>query len=294
MSGPPFRTVAASGLLTLSVAASGLLTLLVAPAVGSDAVEALLRFERGGVEVRSLTADELRSACSETRVEVDDPYHLKRKGFLACPLQQVMVLGFGDELARRPDANFFLRARDGYAKPADAARLLEPGGFLAFADVSNPAGSGWEPIDRRGVDPGPFYVVWSEPGQNDVHTYPWPYQLAVIDLAPFESEYPHTLPAGLPPEAPAWEGFAIFRRECVACHAVNGEGGRVGPDLNVPRSIAEYRPAEQIKAFIRDPQSFRYTSMPAHRHLSDAQLDGLVAYFEAMKVRKRDPGPRAH
>jgi cytochrome c1 len=60
--------------------------------------------------------------------------------------------------------------------------------------------------------------------------------------------------------------------------------------LNVPRCIVEYRPAEQIKAYIRDPQSFRYTSMPAHPHLTDAQLEALLAYFTAMKDRKHDPG----
>jgi mono/diheme cytochrome c family protein len=257
---------------------------------GAAAPSDALRFERGGAIVRSLSRAALRTTCRETEVEVDDPYHLKRKRYLACPLREVMVAGFGDEVLQQTDANFFLRARDGYTKPADGALLLEPGGFLAFADLSNPAGAGWEPIDRRRVDPGPFYVVWTEPGQNDVHTHPWPYQLAAIDLAPFEREFPHTLPEGLPPQAAAWTGFEVFRRECVACHAINGEGGRVGPDLNVPRSIAEYRPADQIKAFIRDPESFRYTSMPSHRHLSEAQLDGLVAYFEAMKARKHDPG----
>ena len=64
----------------------------------------------------------------------------------------------------------------------------------------------------------------------------------------------------------------------------------MGPDLNVPLSIVEYRPALQIKAFIREPQSFRYTSMPPHPHLSEAQLDALLAYFRAMKELKRDPG----
>jgi hypothetical protein len=64
----------------------------------------------------------------------------------------------------------------------------------------------------------------------------------------------------------------------------------VGPELNVPRSIVEYRDAATIKAYVRDPASFRYTSMPAHPHLSDADLDGLVAYFTHMSARKHDPG----
>ena len=58
----------------------------------------------------------------------------------------------------------------------------------------------------------------------------------------------------------------------------------------MPRSIVEYRPADQIKAYIRDPGSFRYTSMPPHPALSDAELDALIAYFTAMKDRKNDPG----
>ena len=30
--------------------------------------------------------------------------------------------------------------------------------------------------------PGPFYVVWTGPGRNDAHRYPWPYQLARIEI----------------------------------------------------------------------------------------------------------------
>ena len=93
-----------------------------------------------------------------------------------------------------------------------------------------------------------------------------------------------------PADSPARQGFSIFQRECVSCHAINGEGGKVGPELNVPRSIVEYRPVEQIRAYVKNPQSFRYTTMPPHPHLTDADLDALVAYFRAMSALKHDPG----
>jgi mono/diheme cytochrome c family protein len=268
--------------------ACALLAALLAAAAQADAPA--LRFERAGRLVRELSLAELRAACAESVVRVEhDPYYQRAKRFDALPLGCVLAAGFGAPPA--PGENVFLRARDGYTKPASGARLSEPGGWLAFADADRrEAGApGFEPIDRRQLDPSPFYLVWSGAGQNDPNRHPWPYQLVSLEMAPFESRFPHTSPRGSPPGTPAWEGYEIFRSECSACHAINGEGGLVGPELNVPRSIVEYRPAEQIKAYVRDPQSFRYTSMPAHRHLSDAQLDALVAYFEAMAKLKHDP-----
>ena len=47
---------------------------------------------------------------------------------------------------------------------------------------------------------------------------------------------------------------------------------------------------EQLKEYIRDPSAFRYGTMPSHRHLTPAQLDGLIAYFETMRTLKHDPG----
>jgi mono/diheme cytochrome c family protein len=276
-----FSTLLAAWLAGLAVVASA--------AAASDVPGATtVRFLRAGREVGRLDLAALRAALPVETVTIDDPYYERRKTFRAFPLRAVLALGFGDDGEPAAGESYFFRARDGYVKPAPPERVREPGGYLAFADAD--AAAGWEPIDRRQVDPGPYYLVWRGADQRDVHRYPWPYQLVAIELAAFASEYPHTAPTGAAPDAPAWAGFAIFRDDCIACHAVNGEGGRIGPDLNVPRSIVEYRPRAQIKAYIRDPASFRYTSMPAHPHLSDTQLDAIVSYFDVMRTLKRDPG----
>jgi mono/diheme cytochrome c family protein len=281
-----------SPMLRAIAGAAALLVATHARAVEAPLATATLRFERDGALVRELSIRELAAQCGARRVEVQDPYYGRAKQFWACPFARVLDLGFAPEAWPRGDANYFLRALDGYTRAAPGAQLAEAGAYLAFADAERGGDARgldprWEPIDRRQLDPGPSYLVWQRP-DADAHRFPWPYQLARIELAPFEARNPHTAPEGLPASHSAWQGFALFRRECVTCHAVNGEGGRVGPELNVPRSIVEYRPAEQLREFIRDPQRFRYTSMPAHTHLSEAELDSLLAYFRAMSERKFD------
>lgn len=266
--------------------------LLLAPAAAADVLE----FLRDGQPVAQATRSELAKACGVRTVPVDDPYYGRPKRFLAVPLPCVLKHGF--EAAPQAASNLLFRSRDGYTRPASGEQLAEPGAYLAIGDAELSRGDplsdafvpGWEPIDRRQLEPSPFYLIWSEAGQNDPHRHPWPYQLAQIDQAPLDALYPHVAPPGATPGSAEARGFAIFRSQCIACHAINGEGGRVGPELNVPRSIVEYRPVDQIKAYVRDPGSFRYTTMPSHESLSDADLDALIAYFRAMSRAKHDPG----
>jgi mono/diheme cytochrome c family protein len=250
-----------------------------------------LSFLRDG-KARSIDRKTLAERCGVTHVSIEDPYYQKRKSFLACPLRNVLREGFGiadSELAR---LDVIFRAADGYSKPSPGALAMEDGGWLAFSDADRGTldAPAWDPIDRRQVDPAPFYVVWANEPQRNTHRYPWPYQLVQIELASLAETYPFTVPANAAPGSPERAGYEIFRGECIACHSMNGEGGKVGPELNVPRSIVEYRPEAQIREYIRNPASFRYTSMPAHEHLGDAELDALVAYFRTMSRSKRDPG----
>ncbi len=261
--------------------------------LGSGAATPALRFARAGETLGSWTLRELRVSCAETTVVIPrDPYYGDARRFRACPLRDVLQRGFGslEELEGR---TLLLRARDGYTRVAQGSQLLEPGGYLAFADADrlDRGEEGFDPIDRRQVDPAPFYLVWTGAGRTDTHRWPWPYQLAAIELASFEEAYPHTVPVGAGPGSAVRRGYALFQRECAQCHAINGEGGKVGPDLNVPRSIVDYRPEAQIRAFIVDPRSFRYTSMPSHRHLGEEDLDALLAYLRHMSRHPYDPGP---
>lgn len=283
--GSAARALVAGGVLGLAAAVG-----IAAAARAAEGTEAspTLRFARGGETTAELDAEALAGACGAEQVSVQDPYYGRQKHYRAVPLRCALERGLGTALSGLEGRTLFFEARDGYQRPAEPAQVAEPGGWLAFADADLPAGR-WEPIDRGQKDPSPFYVVWTGEAQRDPERHPWPYALARVRVASFEDAYPHTVPRGVDEGDPAWRGWTLFRRHCFACHAINGEGGTVGPELNVPQSIVEYRPAEKIRAYVRDPATFRYTSMPAHPGLDDADLDALIAYFEAMSRRKHDP-----
>lgn len=241
-----------------------------------------LTFVRDGKVVKTLSRAELTAAITPETIEGFDPYYGKHKRFRALKLSRVLEKGFGAGALDREE--FVLRARDGYAVPMRGSLVTEDGAYVAIEDLDV---AGWEPIGPQHANPGPFYLVWSKAEQANLDSHPRPWELEKIEIARFDAIYPHTSP-GAPDGSPAAKGYAIFRDGCIKCHAINREGGHVGPDLNVPQNVTEYRPEDQIRAYIKNPATFRYGNMPAHPDLTDADLDALIAYLRAMKDKKHE------
>jgi mono/diheme cytochrome c family protein len=277
-------TVSASASTSASASAS-------ASAVATSPDDlATLVFSVDGKALRSLTKRELVESGVETFTAFD-PYYEKPKTFRAVALRRVLERGFAGHETDLAKEHFVLRALDGYTVPIEGNVLFEEGAYLAVADTEYTA---WEPVGPQKANPGPFYLVWRKPEQNkDLQAHPRPWQLAAIEIASFETTFARTVPTGVAEGSPARHGFELFRGHCIRCHAINQQGGRVGPDLNVPKSIVEYRPEDQIKAYIHDPRAFRYGNMPANPDLTPRDLDALVAYLRAMSERKHDPNAGA-
>jgi len=251
---------------------------LVAVTARLESQSATLTFRRGGTTVATLSRTQLVEKVTPQTVGFFDPRYGKNKRYECLPIADVMTAVFGRDWLSSEFSEVEFTALDKYVSVASARKLNESGGCLAIGDADVPA---WEPVGRKGVNPGPFYLAWSGADQSTENDYPWPYQLVSIALIRFEDRYPEVALTSASTDSPAARGFALFKAHCVRCHAINRQGGKIGPDLNAPRSITSYRTADAIKAYVRKPSDFRYTEMPDFTFLTPGNLDDLYQYFLA-------------
>lgn len=60
--------------------------------------------------------------------------------------------------------------------------------------------------------------------------------------------------------------------------------GQLGPDLNFPRSVTEYRSKSFMRDFISHPQAYRYNSKMVAAVLDDQEFEMLYGYFKGMSA----------
>ncbi len=196
----------------------------------------------------------------------------------------------------KPEDHLQAVALDGFAAELAAAPLLTKDGARAWLAIEDPARP-WPPLSAGKHSAGPFYLVWTDPQAGNISPEQWPFEVASIKLmAPVAQRFPALLPdPALKADDPVNQGFALFQKNCLACHRLNGAGdAQFGPDLNIPYSPTEYFGADFLKRYIRDPQSLRQwpqAKMPGFsaQVLPDGDLEMLVGYLKHMAGRKVKP-----
>ncbi|MFY0544321.1 cytochrome c oxidase subunit II [Brevibacillus sp. H7] len=89
----------------------------------------------------------------------------------------------------------------------------------------------------------------------------------------------------------AAKGQEIFKKSCLGCHAVAGEGGKLGPNLTNfadRQKVAGIRPnnAEELAAWLKDPQKIKPGNNMPNLNLTDDQVNALVEYISTLSVKK--------
>ncbi len=233
------------------------------------------------------TAELLKHPSAQTVRIADDVSYKRAMKYRAVPLAELLP---GITAQNHLQAV----ALDGFAAELAAAPLLQKNGARAWLAVEDPAHP-WPLLGNGQHSAGPFYLVWTDPQAGHISPEQWPFQLSTIkQLQTVAERFPALLPdPTLAADDPVNLGFALFQKNCLACHRLNGAGdAQMGPDLNIPYSPTEYFGGDFLKRYIRDPQSLRHwpqAKMPAFATsvLPDADLELLLGYLKHMAGRKQ-------
>ena len=167
--------------------------------------------------------------------EVSLRYHFSAspiKRYRALEVAPLLKVAYGKFLQKKTHTEVVLEALDGYQSYSTLETLLSKGGYIAFKDLD--VKSGWEPVGREKASPAPYFLIWNREGQTTENGYPWPWQLAKIRLVKFADRFPNVYPMGKGPNTPEYRGYRIFKSQCFRCHAIDRQGGKIGPGPGGP------------------------------------------------------------
>lgn len=251
--------------------------------LGSDSELTII----SGLTNRLVTSMQMAKTLPMAKVVVNDPVYKKVKRYEGFWLEDVLRLS---GIGFTGDSTLVFSSLDGYQARLNDISEPDAKPLVAIRDLDN--ASGWEFLinGKQRLTPGPFYLVWQVKAKTNTLAMklPWPYQISKIEVRGSEEAQRRLLPIGTAVRSDVSRGFSLFTKSCITCHSVNLEGGVLGPELNVPKNITEYRDWPYLVEFIKDPSSFRAKSkMPSFKNtLTDVEIDQVLNYLWWMRDHK--------
>jgi hypothetical protein len=270
------------------------LALYLAFAPAARAAGDTLTLKNHGKDVRTLTLAELTQLVPPETVRTHEFHEDKENLYKGVPMSALLTKVYGDAWKKADEVLF--TCADGYQPSIPVAKFRDHPGYLAVGRADQDAFTMVNKLQNgEKIDLAPYYLVWDnlkdKPLQEDGAS-DQPYQVVAIDLIDFDAKFPGMAPPkGV--SAQAHRGFLVFRKYCVACHSINGEGGAKSIELNYPVNVTEYVRENYLKQWIDKPQSIRFNATmpplnPTAKNRS-ASIEDVLAYLKAMAKKKVAP-----
>jgi len=255
-----------------------------------------LIFRNHGKVVKTLSLEQIERLIPSKTIMVFEPHESENREYVGFTLNALFTEVYGGKWKGTEEILF--TCIDGYQPSIPSAKFKE---YLAYLVYGRADKKEFTLVNRLQnnelVQLGPFYLVWDNLRHPELRAEggeDWPYQVTTIDLINFSDRFP----AMSPPKnssAAVKSGFLAFRKHCMTCHTINGEGGGKSVELNYPVSVTEYIKEPWLMRWIDKPTSIRYnTTMPAlNPDLKgrETTIRDIITYLKAMKDNKRKPLP---
>ncbi len=253
-----------------------------------------LTFKNKNYQLQKLSLENIRQQFSVKEVKVYEPHEMREVTYKGIAMRDLLQSVYKSDWQKMEEILF--TCVDGYQPSIPMAQFLKYDAYLVFSRTDDPKFMVTNKLQNNEKVPlGPFYLVWDNLKDKALQAEGangWPYQVVAMDLIRFADRFP----ALSPPEKASSEvkhGFLEFRKHCLNCHRINGEGAEKAVELNYPVNVTEYFRKEFLVRWIDNPASIRYgTLMPAlNPSLPDRAktIRSIVAYLEGMKAKKVAP-----
>ncbi|REG99733.1 c-type cytochrome [Flavobacterium aquicola] len=217
---------------------------------------------------------------------INDPVYHKTKKYQA--VDALLLLKKEVDLSKVDIKNTLIvfECIDGYKPEMPLELFLKTKSFLAFKDVDAPKGSNWEKILKNGneMNADPFYLVYTSVSADN-QEYKWPYNVIKFHL---ESKNKNIEALQPKDDKTAMKGFGLYQKHCITCHAINGIGGEMGPELNYPKSVTEYWKENELVDYIVNPASFRNKVKMPTLGITKQESQNIVDYLKYMSEKKAE------
>jgi mono/diheme cytochrome c family protein len=234
-----------------------------------------------GEEARQLSVHELIERVKVHELSVLSPaYGNRKKTYIGFYFEDLLAYA-QTKLSDYGEVQF--HCRDGYVShwsPSQVPVEL----FVAIGEKGNP--DRWEALTegKTTYSPDPFYVITRD--VKDAKRFSWAHQLVKVRFVS-KTAVSLAYPKNAEKKLSVMDGYSMFQRHCQSCHTVNLDGGEIGPELNIPKNITEYRDRSYLRTFIENPSAYRAKSrMPAFDHLGPKVIDQILGYLQYMKRHK--------
>ena len=253
-----------------------------------------IEFKNHGKIINTITLTDLAAISPAISLNVFEVHENKDRTYKAYPAQSLFNHAFGKEWQTTEEIVF--TSLDGYQASIPVTKFLAHDAYFAFSHNDNSPFTMINTLQNNEVvQLGPLYLIWDNKkskillrdGASDM-----PYQVKSIELTTFAARFPNTSPPQKS-SAEARHGFLYFRKYCMVCHTINGEGGSKAPELNYPTSVVEYIKPEDLIRWIENPSTIRHnTMMPGLAQTIPNRTQvarEIVAYLKTMSATKRKP-----
>lgn len=253
-----------------------------------------IKFKNQEEVITSLLPEEFSALTSPIILNIFEVHECRERQYKAYPVRPVLDQVFGHHWRTADEIVF--NCQDGYQPSIAVAKFLAYDAYFAVANADDSPFMLDNMLQHHEiVELGPVYLIWDNlksPVLLEAGAADMPYQIIGIELTNFATRFPNIFPPTRV-SAKVKRGFLHFRKYCLACHTINGQGGGKAPELNYPVSVTEYFKPEYLQRWIADPASLRYnTTMPALAAATPQReqvIKEIVAYLQAMRTAKRAP-----